>query len=86
MEQSLKNRNSKFDKAVKTLKDLGYVLNIWHISDVTQNYRCSDSEARLMLESILESDYITNRVFEEVDEKAFDNNLKSWCEVYGDKV
>lgn len=86
MEESLKSKYSRFDQAVKTLKDMGYVLNIWHISDVTQNYRCSDGEARVILESILESDYINNRVFEEVDEKAFDNDLKSWCEVYGDKV
>ena len=80
------SKYSKYEEAVKTLEGMGYVLNIWHISDVTDNYRCSDSEARDILESILESDHRNNRVFEDIDEKAFDNDFKSWCEVYGDEI
>lgn len=86
MKESIKNKKIKFDQAVKTLEDMGYVLNIWHIEDVTHHYRCSDSEARVILESVLESDYMTNKVVEEVDEKAFDNNFKRWEEVHGDEV
>ena len=65
---------------------MGYVLNMWHISDVTDIYKCSDSEARVILESVLESTHITDTISDEVSEKAFDNGLKSWCEVHGDEI
>ena len=39
--------NITTEQAKKVLSDAGYcVENLWHISDVTDNYHCSDEQAK----------------------------------------
>lgn len=38
------------EEAKKTLKEAGYFVdNLWHVSDVTMNYECTDEEAKEVL-------------------------------------
>ena len=43
--------NITTEQAKKVLSDAGYcVENLWHISDVTDNYHCSDEQAKKLLD------------------------------------
>ena len=41
-------------ESIKALEDLGYVVSLWHTSDVTDNYKCSKSEASIIIDSVLD--------------------------------
>jgi hypothetical protein len=42
--------NITTEQAKKVLSDAGYcVENLWHISDVTENYHCTDEQAKELL-------------------------------------
>ena len=60
-------------ESVKALENLGYVVNLWHTSDVTDNYKCSESEASIIIDSVL--DKLEDDIFERIGEEAFDRGL-----------
>ena len=39
-------------ESIKALEDLGYVVNLWHTSEVTDNYKCSESAASIIIDSV----------------------------------
>ena len=60
-------------ESVKALENLGYVVNLWHTSDVTDNYKCSDSMAATILDEVF--DKSEEDIFERISEEAFDRGL-----------
>jgi len=41
--------------------------NLWQVEDVTQNYDCTDEKAQEVLDTALKSQYIVEKIFEEID-------------------
>jgi hypothetical protein len=62
-------------ESVKALENLGYVVNLWHTSEVTDNYKCGEAEAATIIDSVL--DKLEEDVFERISEEAFDRGLDS---------
>lgn len=60
-------------ESVKALENLGYVVNLWHTSDVTDYYKCSESEASIIIDSVF--DKLEANIFERIGEEAFDRGL-----------
>jgi len=60
-------------ESVRALENLGYVVNLWHTSDVTDNYKCSETEASIIIESVL--DKLEETIYEEIGEQAFDRGI-----------
>jgi|21_taG_2_1085346.scaffolds.fasta_scaffold246840_1 hypothetical protein len=50
--------------------------NLWQVEDVTQNYDCSDEQAQIVLDEVLKSQYIVEKIFEEIDIVAKEHKLK----------
>ena len=46
--------NITFEQAKKVLEDLGHVVDVAHISTVTDDYECTDEEAREVLKEVYE--------------------------------
>ena len=64
--QHLKEISS--DLLKEELEKRGYCTNnLWHISDVQQNYVCEDDQAMEVLEVALENDYIVSQTFDAID-------------------
>lgn len=61
-------------ESVKALEKLGYVVNLWHTSEVTDYYKCSDSEASIILEDVF--DKLEKDICERISEEAFDRGLE----------
>lgn len=56
------------DELKELLANRGYCTNnLWHISDVQQNYVCEDDQAMEVLEVALENDYIVSQTFDAID-------------------
>lgn len=56
------------DLAKRLLKDYGYYVdNLWHIDDVKQNYNVSDDEAYDILNEAMQSSYIMENIFGQID-------------------
>ena len=56
------------DSAKQLLKDHGYYVdNLWHIDDVKQNYNVSDDEAYDILNESMQSTYIMENIFGQID-------------------
>jgi hypothetical protein len=54
--------------AKEVLKEHGYyVENLWHIDDVKQNYNVSDQEAYDIIDKAMQSSFIMNDIFEQID-------------------
>ncbi len=60
-------------ESVRALENLGYVVNLWHTSDVTDKYKCSETEASIIIESVL--DKLEETIYEEIGEQAFDRGI-----------
>ena len=60
-------------ESVKALEDLGYVVSLWHTSDVTDYYKCSESEASIIIDSVF--DKLEDDISERISEEAFDRGL-----------
>lgn len=55
-------------EAREVLRNAGYcVERLWSIHDVKMNYKCSDDIAYGILNSALNSDYITEKIFDCID-------------------
>ena len=66
----------KVEEAKKILKENGYYIeNLWHISDVQQNYKLDDDDAYNVLDRVMQSEYIMNEVFEMIDLEIKDYKL-----------
>jgi hypothetical protein len=56
------------ESAKQFLKDHGYYVdNLWHIDDVKQNYNMSDEEAYDILNESMQSTYIMENIFGQID-------------------
>ena len=56
------------ESARQFLKDKGfYTDNLWHIDDVQQNYDVSDDEAYDILNEAMQSNYIIENIFGQID-------------------
>lgn len=56
------------DELKGLLANRGYCTNnLWHISDVQQNYVCEDDQAMEVLEVALENEYIVSQTFDAID-------------------
>jgi hypothetical protein len=56
------------ESAKQLLKDYGYYVdNLWHIDDVKQKYNMSDDEAYDILNEAMQSSYIMENIFEQID-------------------
>ena len=54
--------------ARQVLKEHGYyVENLWHIDDVKQNHNVSDDEAYDIIDKAMQSSFIMNDIFEQID-------------------
>jgi hypothetical protein len=60
-------------ESVKALEKLGYVVSLWHTSEVTGCYKCSESEASIIIESVF--DKLEDNISERISEEAFDRGL-----------
>jgi len=50
------------------LEEQGYYTEcLWRISDVMDNYECTEEQAHEVLREALDSDYITQEVWEAID-------------------
>lgn len=59
----------KIKQAKAILREAGYYTgNLWHINDVKNNHECTDDEAYDILEQVLDSDWITEQIFKEIDD------------------
>jgi hypothetical protein len=56
------------ESAKQILRDHGYYVdNLWHIDDVKQNYNISDDEAYDILNKSMQSTYIMENIFGQID-------------------
>jgi len=59
----------KIEQAKAILKEAGYCTgNLWHIKDVKRYHECTDEEAYDILEQALNSQWITEQIFKEIDD------------------
>ena len=64
-------------KAKVLLENEGYhVGNLWRTEDVCDRYDCTSEDAEKILEDVIESQYISEIIFEMIDESAEGMNLK----------
>lgn len=64
------------NEAREVLRNAGYcVERLWSIYDVKMNYKCSDEVAMAILNSALNSDYITEQIFDCIDNVAEEKGL-----------
>ena len=61
-------------ESVRALENLGYVVNLWHTSEVTDHYKCSNTEASIIIGNVL--DTLSDTIFEEIGEEAVDRGLE----------
>ena len=58
------------------LEQRGYYMgNLWCIEDVTRNYECTKEEAQRILDKTVGGEWITQQVFEMINEYAIDMGL-----------
>ena len=63
--------------AKKILERHGYfVTNLWHISDVTEFYKCDEDTAQYILCNALTNEYVKRSVWDSIDYSAEDLNLE----------
>ena len=56
------------DKAKNVLESKGYFVgNLWHISDVQNQYECTDEEAQDVLQQVFDSERICGEINETID-------------------
>lgn len=54
--------------ARELLNKRGYaVTNLWHVDDVTQNYKCTEEQAQEVLYKALTNDYTMSTIWEAID-------------------
>ena len=61
-------------ESIKVLENLGYVVNLWHISEVTDYYKCSKAEAAVIIDEVF--DELEEQIFDRVHDEASDRGLE----------
>ena len=62
---------NKIQEAKQILRDAGYFIdNLWHISDVQQDFNCSDEEAQEVLMEALTNSWIVDQIWQSIREAA----------------
>ena len=61
------------EESIKALEKLGYVVNLWHTSELTDSYKCSNTEASIVIGNAL--DTLKDTIFEEIKGGALDRGL-----------
>ena len=58
----------------KELEVRGFqTFNLWHLDDVTQNYKCDNVVAMGVLKDALSNDWVTEQIFQAIDQVATDD-------------
>jgi len=58
----------------KELEVRGFqTFSLWHLQDVTQNYKCDSEVAMGVLKDALSNDWITEQIFQTIDQVATDD-------------
>lgn len=61
------------EQAKQTLKENGYYTdNLWHVEDVKIEYDCDNDTAYEILDSVFNNGFLTETIFDIVDDVAFD--------------
>lgn len=63
-------------ESIKALEKLGYVVNLWHTSEVTDYYKCGKAEAAVIIDEVF--DQLEGTIFDRVQDEAFDRGLESY--------
>lgn len=64
------------DEAREILRNAGYCVNrLWSIYDVKMSYKCNSETAMEILNSALNNDYITEQIFDCIDDAAEEKGL-----------
>ncbi len=62
---------TEIEKAKKVLRDAGYFTdNLWHVSDVQQDFKCTDEEAQEVLREALTNGWNVTQIWESIREAA----------------
>jgi len=69
--------NLSIEDARKILQKNGYfVANLWHVDDITINYKCDDDTAQDILYHSLTNDHVSQAVWDSIDYFAEELNLE----------
>ena len=61
-------------QAKQVLKDAGYcVENLLHVSDVTDKYHCTESQANDVLNEVLSSEWLHSEILDEAERMEYKN-------------
>jgi len=60
------------DITLQQLEDKGYVPMLWHVDDVKNTYNVTDEEARKILMSVLDDDFLRGDIFSAIDSLCLD--------------
>jgi hypothetical protein len=62
---------NKIQEAKAILREAGYFVdNLWHVSDVQQDFKCTDEEAQEVLREALTNGWNVTQVWESIREAA----------------
>lgn len=62
---------TEIEKAKKVLRDAGYFTdNLWHVSDVQQDFKCTDEEAQEILREALTNAWVMSEAISTIREYA----------------
>lgn len=65
---------TEIEKAKATLRDAGYFVDmLWHVSDIQNNFECTDEEALEVLKEAVENGYNVMQINESIREIAILN-------------
>ncbi len=53
-----------------------YTENLWHVDDVMKKYDCTSEEALNVLDSVMQSEWLMESIFEMIDEQAEAKGIK----------
>jgi hypothetical protein len=70
--EALENRVKELEK----LTSGDYSINFWGAIDITNKFHCTNEEAKEVLDSVINGDYISNEISEMIDIECGKLNLK----------
>ena len=75
--KAIRDRMIAIINAKKLLENEGYhVGNLWRTEDVCNRYDCTNEDAEKILDDVIESQYISEIIFEMIDDKTQEMNFK----------
>jgi hypothetical protein len=71
-------RQTDIENAKQVLKSAGYFVdNLWHVSDVKENYECTDEQAQQVLSASLQNEATMEQIWFAIHFEGGFRNLKS---------